>query len=167
MTKKTEKICECGDTESQHIDGMERCIVPECGCKEFEYEKENKLYDPRDDTIAKLMGAIDRHAHSISISVEAWYYDKNSDGDRKKGYSAKELDATAFEMLDQAEYLINDLRKLRDVTQSALLDERMEANPLDHDCTMAQFGFCKHDSHAEMTDPDIHEPMEKKVMPQE
>ncbi len=28
-------ICECGDLESQHIDGCEQCVIPECDCKEF------------------------------------------------------------------------------------------------------------------------------------
>ena len=28
-------VCQCGDRESEHIDGCERCIIPECGCKEF------------------------------------------------------------------------------------------------------------------------------------
>ena len=31
-----EKLCTCGDTEEQHIDGEAQCAVPECGCKEFE-----------------------------------------------------------------------------------------------------------------------------------
>ena len=31
-----ELICTCGDTESQHVDNCEQCVVPECGCKEFE-----------------------------------------------------------------------------------------------------------------------------------
>lgn len=28
-------MCECGDLNSQHVDGCEQCAVPECGCKEF------------------------------------------------------------------------------------------------------------------------------------
>jgi hypothetical protein len=30
----TEKKCTCGDTESQHYENMDKCVV--CGCKEFE-----------------------------------------------------------------------------------------------------------------------------------
>lgn len=30
-----DEMCECGDTSSQHVDGCEQCVVPECGCKEF------------------------------------------------------------------------------------------------------------------------------------
>jgi len=33
-------ICTCGDSESQHIDGEAQCVVPECGCKEFELKGE-------------------------------------------------------------------------------------------------------------------------------
>lgn len=32
--------CTCGDTEEQHVDGCEQCVVPECGCKEFEEANE-------------------------------------------------------------------------------------------------------------------------------
>lgn len=28
-------MCECGDPSSQHVDGCEQCIIPECGCREF------------------------------------------------------------------------------------------------------------------------------------
>jgi len=35
MTER-ERLCQCGDTEMQHVDGCEQCIIPECGCKEFE-----------------------------------------------------------------------------------------------------------------------------------
>ena len=28
-------VCECGDLESQHIDGSEQCTVVDCGCREF------------------------------------------------------------------------------------------------------------------------------------
>lgn len=28
-------VCECGDLSSQHVDGCEQCVIPECGCKEF------------------------------------------------------------------------------------------------------------------------------------
>lgn len=34
--KEKEKMCRCGDTESQHVDGCEQCVIHECGCKEFE-----------------------------------------------------------------------------------------------------------------------------------
>ena len=30
-----DRKCECGDLESQHIDGMEECFIIDCGCKEF------------------------------------------------------------------------------------------------------------------------------------
>lgn len=33
-----ERICTCGDTESQHIDGSEQCAIVDCDCKEFEEE---------------------------------------------------------------------------------------------------------------------------------
>jgi len=33
-----DKICVCGDPESQHIDGCESCVVCDCGCREFEEE---------------------------------------------------------------------------------------------------------------------------------
>lgn len=29
-------MCSCGDTENVHVDNMEQCVIPECGCKEFE-----------------------------------------------------------------------------------------------------------------------------------
>lgn len=35
MSEEKIKICECGDEEMQHIDAMEQCVIPECGCKEF------------------------------------------------------------------------------------------------------------------------------------
>jgi hypothetical protein len=28
-------MCECGDPSSQHVDGCEQCVIPECGCREF------------------------------------------------------------------------------------------------------------------------------------
>lgn len=31
-----EELCTCGDTANQHIDGCEQCVIPGCGCKEFE-----------------------------------------------------------------------------------------------------------------------------------
>lgn len=36
-----DKNCICGDTESQHIDNCEQCVIPECGCKEFEEDELN------------------------------------------------------------------------------------------------------------------------------
>jgi hypothetical protein len=33
------KYCECGDLESEHVDGCERCFIPECGCREFTEEQ--------------------------------------------------------------------------------------------------------------------------------
>jgi hypothetical protein len=32
----SEQKCKCGDLESQHIDNEGPCVIPECGCKEFE-----------------------------------------------------------------------------------------------------------------------------------
>lgn len=32
----TENLCECEDRESEHVDGCEMCVIPECGCKEFQ-----------------------------------------------------------------------------------------------------------------------------------
>jgi hypothetical protein len=45
----TEKKCTCGDTESQHYENTEMCLV--CGCKEFEegdgWEKEfDRQFNP-------------------------------------------------------------------------------------------------------------------------
>lgn len=31
-----ERYCICGDTEDQHIDNSEQCVISGCGCKEFE-----------------------------------------------------------------------------------------------------------------------------------
>ena len=30
-----ELTCVCGDTSDQHVDGLEQCVVPGCGCREF------------------------------------------------------------------------------------------------------------------------------------
>lgn len=38
-----ELICECGDTESQHIDNCEQCVIPECGCKSFVEESSDDV----------------------------------------------------------------------------------------------------------------------------
>lgn len=46
----TEMMCECGDTASQHVDGCEQCVVPECGCKEFS-EAEQEAPEPDADLI--------------------------------------------------------------------------------------------------------------------
>ncbi len=43
-----EKICTCGDTEMQHIDGCEQCVVSDCGCREFSE-------DEIDDAIEEAM----------------------------------------------------------------------------------------------------------------
>lgn len=34
--------CTCGDEEELHVDNCEQCVVPECGCKEFESEEPTK-----------------------------------------------------------------------------------------------------------------------------
>jgi len=31
-----EKVCVCGDLEMQHTNACEQCLIPECGCKEFQ-----------------------------------------------------------------------------------------------------------------------------------
>ena len=44
-TELINKLCQCGDRESEHVDGCEKCWIPECGCKEFtepETEEEKK-----------------------------------------------------------------------------------------------------------------------------
>lgn len=33
-----DKICVCGDLASEHVDGCEQCIIPDCGCKEFQQD---------------------------------------------------------------------------------------------------------------------------------
>lgn len=32
-------ICECGDASSLHVDACEQCVIPGCGCQEFEEEE--------------------------------------------------------------------------------------------------------------------------------
>lgn len=38
MTEIEDPMCECGDASSLHVDGCEQCVIPECGCREFEEE---------------------------------------------------------------------------------------------------------------------------------
>lgn len=38
--QERKQMCVCGDTEDEHVDGCEQCIISECGCKEFELEEE-------------------------------------------------------------------------------------------------------------------------------
>ena len=38
-------VCECGDIESQHVDNVGMCMVPECGCKRFEEEEREENID--------------------------------------------------------------------------------------------------------------------------
>jgi len=50
-----DKICICGDRESEHVDAMEQCFIPECGCKEFEEsevsEKANREFSPEQQRV--------------------------------------------------------------------------------------------------------------------
>lgn len=52
-----DKLCECGDPESMHVDGCERCFIPECGCKEFQEEateeekKADREFSPEQERI--------------------------------------------------------------------------------------------------------------------
>lgn len=32
----TMEWCVCGHIEEQHIDNCEQCVIPNCGCREFE-----------------------------------------------------------------------------------------------------------------------------------
>lgn len=51
-----EKICECGDMESQHIDSGEQCVIPECGCREFEEQESSDIQvTPREDRIENIL----------------------------------------------------------------------------------------------------------------
>lgn len=34
--------CECGDTQSNHVDAEDQCAVPDCGCKEFNQKLANE-----------------------------------------------------------------------------------------------------------------------------
>ena len=32
---KQDKICQCGEPASYHVEGCEQCIISDCECKEF------------------------------------------------------------------------------------------------------------------------------------
>lgn len=38
---KTNTICVCGDPAAEHVDGMEECFIPWCGCKQFVEKADN------------------------------------------------------------------------------------------------------------------------------
>jgi hypothetical protein len=41
IKKNMEKKCTCGDTETQHYENTDKCVV--CGCKEFEEKMDTEL----------------------------------------------------------------------------------------------------------------------------
>ncbi len=47
-TNKMHKKCQCGHEESNHVDGFEKCYIPECGCKEFEPRPVDDIDDDSD-----------------------------------------------------------------------------------------------------------------------
>lgn len=61
MDKIIDQLCECGDRESEHVDGCERCVIPECGCKEFqepateEEIKADREFSPAQQAIIERM----------------------------------------------------------------------------------------------------------------
>lgn len=61
---ETEKICKCGDTEDQHIDNMEQCVISECGCQEFE-EKEEKSTQFNFESVIKTMNVINKAIYGV------------------------------------------------------------------------------------------------------
>lgn len=63
-----EKQCVCGDEESQHVDGVDQCFIPECGCKEFEEFIEGALKAPFGNPIKE--GYLLKRPKVLNIKVD-------------------------------------------------------------------------------------------------
>jgi hypothetical protein len=47
-----EKKCTCGDTESQHYENTDKCVV--CGCKEFEERVDQPGFEGTWEALEKI-----------------------------------------------------------------------------------------------------------------